>query len=558
MDLPAARDVPTPEVVDHLLAFIAQTSDYVGVTDDEGRVLYVNEATRKRLGLADGTDPLSTADLFPPAAFDIYFEQIRPAVLKGESWSGYVPVYASAGEVVEVWMTVVGEPGPGGEVRWLATLARGMTEWRKTEDELTRRATRDDLTGLARRALLADRLEVALARVARDGGVVAVVFVDVDNLKLVNDLFGHLGGDDVLVEVARRLSGAVRGVDTVARVGGDEFVVLFDGVDDEAEAVVLAERLQHVIEGTPMRAGADVVNVTVSLGLAAAAGDGDADTLMRRADEAMYRAKRRHDRTQSAFVVAAGGERRAPITGHELAVGVTQRSIVAFYQPVIDLTQGGTIGYQALARWSRPGQGVVAAADFLDLADTSALGLAIDLAIIRQGVSDAARWRGPGRPRLYVHVSSRFIAEPRMEYFLSEVLESAHFDADRLFLVIPERTVTRHTPVLVDALAALAQLGVAVVVSEVGAHNSVILDLAEGPFTELRLASALVQGMRDDTVRSRAVAGAIALAHGLGMRAHAVCVETPAQAEHLALLGCDLAEGFLLGSPERTVSSTTD
>jgi diguanylate cyclase (GGDEF)-like protein len=280
------------EVVAHLVAYMERTTDLVGVADDRGNVMYLNQAARDRLGVGAGSDrTLTTDDLFPNAAFDIYYEQIRPRLLMGETWSGYVPVRGGGGEPLDMWVTVVGEVLPGGEVAWLVITARDVTEWRHVHDEPLRHATHDELTGVATRTLLMDHTDIALARARRSGVSVAMMFVDLDNLKAINDSFGHQTGDLVLIEVARRLRDAVRAIDTVARVGGDEFVVLFDGVDDDLEAETLATRVHAILESAPIDADGTLVNVSASAGIAVSRGNEGGHQLLGRADTAMYDVK---------------------------------------------------------------------------------------------------------------------------------------------------------------------------------------------------------------------------------------------------------------------------
>ena len=244
------------EVAARLVDYMERTTDLVGVADDRGNVIYLNRAARERLGLpVDGELPkLSTDDLFPDEAFDIYYEQIRPRLLMGEVWNGSLPVRGAGTQTTDMWVTVVGEVLAGGEVASLVMSARDVTEWRHIHEEPGRHATHDELTGAATRTLLMDHTDIALARARRTGSSVAMMFVDLDDLKAVNDSFGHQAGDAVLIEVAKRLHDAVRAIDTVARVGGDEFVVLFDGVDDEQEAESLATRVHALLESAPIDA----------------------------------------------------------------------------------------------------------------------------------------------------------------------------------------------------------------------------------------------------------------------------------------------------------------
>jgi diguanylate cyclase (GGDEF)-like protein len=240
------------EVRDRLLTYVEQTTDFVGVTDDSGRVVYLNPAALRRLGRSpDEVSSLSTADLFPGLVFDRYFDEIRPVLMSGKPWSGVLPVLTAEG-TADVWFTIVGGVGLGGDVGWLVTSGRNVTSWINDRNLLSWRATHDELTGVARRVVLGERIEAALARVRRSGKPLALIYLDLDRFEDVNDRFGHPVGDTVLAEFGRRLSSAVREVDTVVRVGGDEFVVLLEGVADRAQAELLRSRLVAALTSSPV------------------------------------------------------------------------------------------------------------------------------------------------------------------------------------------------------------------------------------------------------------------------------------------------------------------
>lgn len=536
-----ADGTPTDTVIERLLAFVERTNDLIGVADDAGNVIYVNPATRNRLGLTDDDlAALTTAHLFPAASFGIYHDEIRPAILRDGVWSGMVPVHAEDGTTIDAWLTVVGEALPGGEIGWLVTSGRDFTEWRRVADELHWRATHDDLTGLARRVLLDDRLDLALARARRDAGVVAVMFLDLDDLKTINDAFGHPSGDDVLAEVGRRMEAAVRGIDTVARLGGDEFVVVFDGVEDEGEAEVLARRVRDAVVERPVDTPDASIPVTVSVGVATGTGDVDAAELLRQADAAMYEAKRVR-RGETVTVSTSGGRRRSAGV-QDLASAITQRLVLPHYQPVVDIRTDETVGQQALARW-----GSTPASELLPLTEGSGIGLSLDLAMLRQATADAATWTGSAPPRVYVHVGSRFLAEPSAAWYVTQMLERTRVDPWRLAIEIPSQVLATRTPIFVDAARRLRAIGVRLVVSDVGLGGSLVAELAEGIFDEIHLALPLVQDLPGDPTGERAAAGVTALAHVLGLTVAAGGVERQDQRDALAAIGCDLIAGRLVG-----------
>jgi diguanylate cyclase (GGDEF)-like protein/PAS domain S-box-containing protein len=537
------------EVVARLVAFVERSSDLVGVTDDEGRIIYLNGAARRRLQYTvDGPRPLTTADLFTEDAFETYFDEVRPAILRGESWSGEVKARTADGEVFDVWVTVVGHVGPGGEVTWLVSSARDITDRLAVHAELSRRATHDELTDLAGRAVLFERIDLALHRARRSGGLAAVLFIDVNDLKAINDRVGHHAGDEMLVEVARRLQHAVRNIDTVARVGGDEFVVLLDGIPAHGHAATLASRIQAAVETAPVAAGPHEINVSVSIGVAVSSGESDADAaaLIRRADAAMYRVKRERRRTPGG----GGGPASRPV--HEVAVAVTQRAVHPWYQPVVRLGAGGVDrfdGFQVLARWVLPDGEVLPAVEFVPGVEGSGVAFSADLAVVREATRAMAARRRPV-PRLWAHLSARSLRTPDLDHFLHESLEYARFEASRLSLQVAADYLVASDAFVAEALARLRALGTRLVVTVADTARLESIDWNRLPslVNELRLGRDFVPALRATTDVLTAV---VARGRRDGWSVHLTGIESAEDLERAAALGIDLASGFHVGPPER-------
>jgi diguanylate cyclase (GGDEF)-like protein len=543
------------EVLDRLVTFLERTSDLVGVTDDKGDILYLNRSARSRLGVReDDNHPITTAELFPQEAFDIYFDQIRPRILGGDVWTGYLPIRGAV-EPIEMWATVVGETRPGGEVAWMVLAARDVNDWRYAPEAHQRHAAYDDLTGLATRSLLLDHLAKAQTRAARTGNEVAIAFIDIDDMKMVNHTFGSTFGDAVIVEVAHRLRDAVRVIDTVARVGGDQFVVLFDGVADEAETVALTTQIQASLESAAVDIDGRMINVSASVGTAMARDGELGDQLLGRADTAMYEVKadRRHQQGRPAPTI--GPDLRS-VTIKDLAVAVTRRDIVPYFQRVVDAADGSTRGVQALARWLRPNGPAVDAGQFLGIVDDSGVSFSLDLAMLRHAAAELAP--RPDLGRLYLPVGPRFLRHPGVDRFVHEVLAHAGLPPDRLAVLVPEHLVDTQALVVGDAVAALRELGVHLVLDSrppdddsapalaTSSRTAARPDDLASMFTELRLAPgwlAVLERNRD------AVAAVARSAIDRGQRILVGGVETDDQRHQLAELGCALLSGHLFAAP---------
>jgi diguanylate cyclase (GGDEF)-like protein/PAS domain S-box-containing protein len=281
------------EQVNRLAAIAETTGDLVGVVDGQGRVVWANEAARITHGLSLEALPVSSRALYTEESLARFTEQVLPVLLQGDRWTGELDMYAADGRVISIWQSLAPQLDADGGLVSIAAVGRDLTDRKRREAELAHRATHDALTGLPNRALLLDRLEQAVERVrSSSSDEVAVLFIDLDRFKAVNDELGHDVGDELLRVVAARLAGALRAIDVVARLGGDEFVVLCPGLG-RAEAEDVAVRLLRAVSSTPVHVGGQMVEVTASVGVSVAVGADDhhAEGLLREADAAMYQAK---------------------------------------------------------------------------------------------------------------------------------------------------------------------------------------------------------------------------------------------------------------------------
>lgn len=537
-----------------LAAVVEMTSDVVGITDEDGRIVYMNDAGRRRLGIV-GRDlsTLTTADIFTPVMFERYYDEIRPRLVRGESWTGEVEMLDAAGIPIPMWISVVAGSGPGGEIEWLATIARDVTERRAHEIELSRRAGHDPLTGLPNRSHLIEHLELALARGARRGENVGVLFLDLDRFKAVNDRLGHDAGDEVLRETARRIQGALRPGDVVARLGGDEFVVVCDDAGSPGDLLVVAGRVFEAVAAPPYPLGVQGVALTASLGAALGTPSMTSEEVLRAADSAMYHAKHRGRARIEMFDEAEPG----PLIGreamvHDLDVAVAQVQIQVLYQPVVDLVRSTTVGLEALARWEHPERGIIGDEELATLADDAGLAMPMRLQILRRACRQARAWEqhlGARIPRLHVDSPMSLLGDGSFVELVLEVLTDTGLDASRLCVEVPEEAFGSRAGEALPTIHRLRHLGVGVAVDDFGAGPSSLGTLRGAGVDMLKISSGFVAELSSPSGDDAVVHAAVSVAHAMEVWAVAEGVETSVQRDALRDLECDAGQGGLFAPP---------
>jgi diguanylate cyclase (GGDEF)-like protein len=411
-------------------------------------------------------------------------------------------------------------------------------------------ALRDPLTGLANRVLLTDRAEQALARVRREGGVAAVLLIDLDRFKEINDSLGHHVGDRILCEVATRIRGALREIDTVARLGGDEFAVLLPDLDSSGEAIVTARRVASAI-ARPFEIADIVLEPSGSVGVACAPTDArDVETLMRHADAAMYEAKAGH----TPVAAYTSGEEDFKLTQLKLAgrlgPAIAEGEVQLVYQPQVRPETGEMVGVEALARWHHPQLGVLPPNSFVPLAERSGHILALTTRVLDDATAQLARWDAEGLElRMAVNLSARSLMDPDLPHLVRTACRRAGVEPTRLVLEITEGMLLDQPERAIAVAEELADLGAAISVDDFGTGFSSLVQLVRLPAAELKIDRSFVVRMEEDE-RSAAIVSCIAdLGRSLGLRVVAEGVETHTAREAVTALGCDLAQGYLWAAP---------
>ncbi len=422
-------------------------------------------------------------------------------------------------------------------------------------DRLAHQATHDPLTDLPNRTWVVERLGAALAHPGT--GALAVLFLDLDRFKLVNDSMGHAAGDELLVTVARRLNSGVRPGDSVGRLAGDEFVVICEDLGDRDLAVRIAERLLAVL-APPIEArdhSRRPMKVTASVGIAFASDASvSPDDLLRDADVAMYQAKQRGPGRIEIF-----DERlRATIqqrldTQEDLRQAIAEGELCLHYQPIVDVAAGTVIGLEALVRWRHPQRGMLAPHEFVAIAEDSGLIVPLGSWVLREACGQAARWRDADPLtvdlRVSVNLSAQQLADTALVPTVAHVLDDTGMDPDRLWLEITESTIMADPEAARTTLADLRRLGVHLAIDDFGTGYSSLAYLRRFPVEALKIDRSFVQEVGTSAENDAIVSLITSLASTLGLEVVAEGVESAAQVEALQRLGCDVVQGYLFGRP---------
>jgi len=421
------------------------------------------------------------------------------------------------------------------------------------EEQMRYDALHDPLTGLANRALCRERLIHALARTGRGHGSACVLFIDLDGFKTINDLYGHAAGDALLIALGRQLVATVRPADTVARLGGDEFVVVCEDID-ESTALSLGQRLTEAIN-EPLDVDGIEHRLSASIGIAlGAAGRRDPDSLLADADAAAYRAKAEGRGRVEVFdsrLRAHARERLRTAAALERALSLGQLRLA--FQPIVALATRTVVGHEALLRWDSPGGVMSAPADFIPVAEESALIVEIGAWTLLQACHESASAFGRGEgPFVSVNVASRQVAQPDLPGLVRDVLASSGLPAARLRLELKERTLQSAPKAARRNLEALREIGVGLALDNFGTGYSSLRDM---PVHAVKIDRSFVGVLGTSRGDTAIVSAIISLSAALGIDAVAEGVEGEAQAALLTELGCPLAQGFLFGAPGPRITS---
>ncbi len=546
---------------------IAASSNGIVITDPnrpDNPIIYVNQKFEQITGygaeetVGQNCRFLAAGDREQPGV-----DELRLAIQEGREWSGPLRNYKKDGTPFWNELYIAPVRDEKGRIVNFIGVQKDVTERKVLEEKLAHQAFHDPLTDLPNRSLFLDRVDHALKRAERRGDRVAVLFMDLDNFKVVNDSLGHEVGDELLIAVAGRLRSCLRPADTAARLGGDEFVVLLEDVEDPEDATRVAVRVGEAIRA-PFRAGRHDLFVTTSVGVALGEGDGEsAGDLLRNADLAMYRAKDGGKNSYAIFEPLMN-EKALKRLGMEaeLRRALEKKELRVYYQPKVSIRTGRILAQEALVRWEHPERGLISPAEFVPLAEETGLIIPLGRWVLEQSCRQLGEWQRlyPSDPPLgmSVNLSAAQFKRPDLGSSVAEVLRQTGLDPHTLILEITESMMVEDVGAALATLKELKSLGIKIAVDDFGTGYSSLSYLKHFPVDFLKIDRSFVAGLGRDPKDEGLVAASIELAHALKLEVVAEGVETEGQLERLRTLGCDMAQGFYFQkpSPEDTVSES--
>jgi diguanylate cyclase (GGDEF)-like protein/PAS domain S-box-containing protein len=537
-----------------LTAILNNTSDLVAILHPDGRFWYLNPAGRKLLGLEADADlsEQRLCDYMPAWARRVAAEPALGRVQRTGTATVEAALRRFDGAEVPVSQLFIAHHDTDGTLTFVSTICRDISERKRHESELRHQATHDRLTGLANRTLAEDRLRQSISRAHRHGRSAAVLFIDLDNFKYVNDTLGHAAGDTLLRAVAGRLRDSVRDDDTVARQGGDEFAVMLHDLDGVDDARRVADKLMQRL-GDPINLGRRSLRVTASIGISVYPQHGETpETLLMRADAAMFRAKREGRNAVCVYEASLTVEAEERLDlGQGLREAIDKGEIALAYQPIARVDDGALAGCEALARWRHPTLGTLSAERFIDVAEESGQIHAIGRQVIAQACQQLSQWRRTrlAIPSLSVNISERQLRDPNLVQTIVSAIRDAGIPAESIELDITESALLHHPETAQDSLAALKAAGVGLAVDDFGSGYSSLTHLRLFRFDRLKIDRQFTREIDTDPQSAAIVRGIAAIGHALGATVLAEGIERAAQIPYLAEAGCDEIQGFAVSAP---------
>lgn len=520
------------------------------------RIVYINDAFLRGTGYTSAEVIGKSAQLLLGSHTSVSeLDRIRTSLLNFEAVKAELILYHKDGTPFWVDLNTVPIRNEQGQVTHFISVMREVTERKQAEEELRRNAFHDSLTGLPNRLLFMERLEQTVARSRQSADhQFAVLFLDLDRFKVINDSLGHLIGDRLLIAIARRLEACVSHEDTVSRLGGDEFTILLERIQNLEDAKKIAERVHRTLS-TPFNLNGHEVFTSASIGITLSTTHYELpEDLLRGADIAMYRAKASGKACHEVFDT----EMHTRVVKllqleNDLRRAIERQEFLLYYQPIVALTTGKIVGFEALVRWQHPEQGIVSPAEFVPMAEETGLIIPIGQWVLREACRQMKAWHTlfSHQPPLSISVnlSSRQFSQPSLIGQICQTLNDTGLDARHLKLEITESVIMENTESAMDMLLQLKAMGIQLSVDDFGTGYSSLSYLYRFPMDLLKIDRSFISRVDVDGEKLELVRTIITLAWNLGMDVVAEGVETIKQLAQLKALKCEYAQGYLFSKP---------
>ena len=529
------------------------TREGVLVTDTQGLIVHVNRAFMEITGYQCEDVMGQRPSLFKSGRHSAHFyQQMFQALESTGEWSGEIWNRRKSGEVYPQWQTIRVIHDDQGKVSHYVAVFSDISAMKNSEHELAHLAHHDPLTDLPNRLLFTDRAEQALASAQVHKRGCALLLMDLDHFKIINDSLGHNVGDQLLKLVAERLSGLFGPGVTLARLGGDEFAVLAESCPQVVQAAALAQRMLNAMKD-PFIFDGNQLFISASIGISLFPSDAlSAEQLLRNADSALFKAKSAGREGYALYTeeLTAHAQHRVEIAG-ELRRALDQHELRVYYQPVHDLHDSRLVGVEALVRWQHPERGLVPPGEFIPIAERTGLIADIDAWVMDQACRQMCQWLADGAPLSFIaiNVSSRLFARRELYEQVAQVLHTTGLDPAFLELEVTESAVMDDPEVALEQLHRLRELGLRLAIDDFGTGYSSLLRLKRLPVQKLKIDQGFVAGLPWDEDDAAIVRVVIALAKSMGMQVHAEGIEQVEQARFLLDQECDMGQGYWFGRP---------
>jgi len=555
--LAVAQDVSERKMAEaemrKLSGALEQAADTVMITTPDGLIEYVNPAFEKTTGYGRaevlGRNPrLLNAGLQGPEFYQALWETLE----KGDVFSEVFINRRKNGSLFYEQKTITPLRDASGAITHFVATGRDITDRIEVEEQLRFLAHHDTLTELPNRALMLERLKRDLAAARSAERRLGVLFLDLDRFKIINDTLGHDAGDDMLRQLSERLLHRLRPNDSIARFGGDEFVLVINDIKSVDELAALAERMLIALL-PPFEIQATALHVTASIGISVYPNDGeDSGTLLKHADAAMYRAKEMGGNTFQFYSAEIGSHAMKRLTlENDLRMALERGEFVLHYQPQIDTRSGAVVGVEALLRWNHPERGLVAPLSFIPLLEETGLIMPVGRWVLESALTQLDQWHRAGwrSLKVAVNLSSRQFHEPELVDRLAECLKLHHLPARCVELEITESTLLQHIPATTATLEKLSALGFGIALDDFGTGYSSLSYLRRFPIDALKIDRSFVRDIPEDSNDAAITRAIVVMAQSLQLRLVAEGVEQQRQRDFLLALGCDTMQGYLFSKP---------